>query len=481
MSEANRADLSFIREVSAGSTPSSGVYKIIPYTAAPDFSFNPNTVISNTIRSDRMIDDLKLVGIEAGGSVEFEFAYGQFDDLLAGAFYNSWNEHDTADAEVKTIKANALEFNSAGDIPADFKPSALLLFEDSGSQDRKVFTAGSATGADVAVQGLKAASKGDNFKVSLVGVDIDDTEIAHDEGAKTITVDNSNNKALFNDLNIELGDYIKISGGSVSAIQGYYRIVSAEDGTGDEYVLTYDQFIPDTYVSQTVASGRVYIYVSKSIKNGSLKQSYSILQRFQSQAAPNQAVFSGCVVNAFSLAFDTQAIITGSLGFLGLNSQFLSQNVEDERVKQAQAEGLLTSSDNVGKIFVGGSEVSDPNYIQSASFDLSNSARRQNAVGSVGSVGIAAGRSLITGSLSTYFGNSDLAKQVIANTESSLIMSFNDKGNRALVLDIPKIKFSAGSAGIEAVDTDIILPLEYQALRDTNFNYQAKLCAFPFV
>ena len=480
MSEANRADLSYIKETSAGATPSAGNYRIIPYTAAPDFSFNPNTVISNTIRSDRMIDDLKLVGIEAGGSVEFEYAYGQFDELISGAFYNDWNEHDKAGSvEIKTIKAGSLEFNNANLIPSGFKNKALLLIED-GGQDKKLFIAGASSGAEVSVAGLKAGKKGANFLVSLVGLNAATSELTLDKPTKTITVDSATGKALLDDIVIDAGDWIKILG-ITSADQGFYRVISKADGTGNKVVLTYDEFIADSETSSAPASNQAYILFSKSIKNGSVKKSYSILQRFQSQQAPNQAVFSGCVVNAFNLAFDTQAIITGSLGFLGLNSQFLAANVEDSRVKQAVSEGLLTSSDNVGKIFVGGSEVSDPNYIQSASFDLSNSARRQNAVGSVGSVGIAAGRSLITGSLSTYFGNSDLAKQVISNSESSLVMSFTDKGNRALILDVPKIKFSAGSAGIEAVDTDIILPLEYQALRDTKLNYQAKLCAFPFV
>ena len=61
---------------------------LIPYTAAPDFSFTPSTAQSEQIRSDRQIDDLALVSIEAGGSIDFEMQAYSFRKLIEGVLFN---------------------------------------------------------------------------------------------------------------------------------------------------------------------------------------------------------------------------------------------------------------------------------------------------------------------------------------------------------------------------------------------------------
>lgn len=480
MSESNRTLLAYIREQVPGTTPGAGDYKKIPFTAAPDFSFNPTTVQSSEIRSDRQTDDLSLVGIEAGGSVELEFSYGRYDDLIEAALYDNWNELETAGStEIQTIANGQLEFSSAGDIPDSFKKSGIVLIEDGGDQDHDSFEITAISGVNVSLDGLDAADKGPNFKATLVGLRSANANWTFVQNR--IVIDNVDAKSVLENVEIEKGDWIVVNS-PVFSERAYFRITSKTINV-NATTLTFDAFFnaPETDFSRPTSQTHKELYFSRSLKNGVTEKSFSILQAFQSADPVAQAIFSGCRVGTFGLTFDTQAIITATLGFLGLNSRYLTDLIPANRIKDQLIEELLNSSSNVGQLLIDGTVVSSPNYIQSGSLNIENNVRRQNAVGSIGSVGLPAGSCVVTGALTTYFGNKSLAEDVINNTEKSYILNLTDKKKRRFLIDVPRLKFSAGSVGIAGSNTDLVLPLEYQAIRHKELNYQLKLCAFPFV
>jgi len=90
MSDTNRASLSYVIETALGTTPTSPVFRQFPYSGAPSLGLTPTTEVSNLIRSDRQIDDLILVGGEAGGDANSELAFEIHDDHLALAFFSEW-------------------------------------------------------------------------------------------------------------------------------------------------------------------------------------------------------------------------------------------------------------------------------------------------------------------------------------------------------------------------------------------------------
>ena len=476
MSETNRTDLSYIKEASPGVTPPTGNFRKIPYTAAPDFSFNPQTVQSEEIRADRQTDDLALVGIEAGGSIDFEFALNTYNELIAAAFYNDWNEVDSADVSKVTFAANRLTFASAADIPPTFKPGALIKINDH-SLNEGVFLLGAITGANIACQGIRAGgSSGENFAIYGVGLETPRANIVENSVNRTLTISNAAVAEMLEAKTLNKGDWIGIQP------LGFYRILT-KTRSGAVTTLTYDRKIGATQASDwtaavDAANGRIYF--ADTISNGAVKQSVSILQRFQSLVGKNQALFSGCFADTLNIAFETQAILSASLGFIAYNSRYLATSIPASRVKEAAEGKILNSSSNIAKLFLGGSEVAGPNYIQGGAFNLNNNSRRQNAVGQIGSVGVAAGACDITGSLSTYFGSTELAEAVVANEEKSFLSFFNDGEGRRFVIDMPRIKFSSGTVNVPARNEDLILPLEYQALREADLGYQAKFSSFRY-
>ncbi len=475
MAESNRVDLSLIPEVTPGVTPPAGDWKKIPYTAAPDFSFNPQTTQSEEIRADRQTDDLALVGIEAGGSIDFELQPQNFDEILEAVLYNVFSKVDETDDP--TIGTNKLTFSAANKIPPTFKPGGLILIEGH-TLHSGIEKLGAVTAAEIAISDFAAGGqKEDNFKISLVGLEVASSAVSEDVNAKELEVDNSQATAILSAKTINKGDWIGVQN------LGFYRITK-KAVQANITTLTYDKKIEATDATDwtgALSGGMNRIWFSDALQNGIAKKSFSILQRFQSLAGNNQAVFSGCFADRLSLAFETQAIITGSVNFLAYNSKFLSQLIPAARIKDRPQEDILNSSDDVGKIFLGDDEVKGPNFIQSGGLEINNNSRRQNAVGSVGSIGIAAGSCDVTGNLSTYFGNTDLAQAVLDNSEKSLLTSFKTAGGRRLMFDLPRIKFSAGSVGIPGRNEDLVLPLEFQALREKDLGYQIKLSSFRYV
>ena len=127
MSDTNRVSLKVIEETgSYGVTPATPAFTSVPYTAAADLGFTPETVVSELIRSDRQISDLVLVGGSTAGGFESELAYGTQDSLIEGVMYSTWSS-DAATVTASdisltstTIDSSAEDFTTLGLVEGDF-------------------------------------------------------------------------------------------------------------------------------------------------------------------------------------------------------------------------------------------------------------------------------------------------------------------------------------------------------------------------
>ncbi|MCP5014651.1 MAG: hypothetical protein GY938_05130, partial [Ketobacter sp.] len=88
-SDSNRVGLKFIKETTWGVTPSGPNMQALNFTSE-SLKSNNNTVTSETIRDDRNISDLTIVGGGAGGDAGFELRYDDVDVLIAGALNSTW-------------------------------------------------------------------------------------------------------------------------------------------------------------------------------------------------------------------------------------------------------------------------------------------------------------------------------------------------------------------------------------------------------
>ena len=89
MSDANRIRMSYIEEVTFGTTPAGALQEL--RLTGETFTQNTTTVTSGEIRSDRQVSAVKRTDISAVGSINIELSYNAYDDLLeAGLLSSDW-------------------------------------------------------------------------------------------------------------------------------------------------------------------------------------------------------------------------------------------------------------------------------------------------------------------------------------------------------------------------------------------------------
>ncbi len=102
MSEANRASLKSIAETTYGTTPAAAgsVWQDMRY-ASHNLASNPQTQVSDEIRSDRMVTDLNKVGEQVNGDVGCEFSLETYNEWLEALLCGTWTGSPLSGAVLK--------------------------------------------------------------------------------------------------------------------------------------------------------------------------------------------------------------------------------------------------------------------------------------------------------------------------------------------------------------------------------------------
>lgn len=90
MADANRSSVRYIAEASWGVLPATPTMKAMRMTSE-DLLPEVETIISEELRSDRMISDTVQVSFQNSGGVNFEFSAGTLDDWLEAALCSDWS------------------------------------------------------------------------------------------------------------------------------------------------------------------------------------------------------------------------------------------------------------------------------------------------------------------------------------------------------------------------------------------------------
>ncbi len=290
--------------------------------------------------------------------------------------------------------------------------------------------------------------------VDTVAADIAATDIA--VTATEITTAGED----FTTLGLVQGDWIRVSGFADTSINGVLRV----NGTVTSTVIPVERSVT---AATELAGASVVIEAGDKLVNGVDQKSYTLERAFGGQATPLYEYLRGMVPGTFSLTAAAKALVSCSFGFTGSTQQYTTTRVSGLTDTDATASGqfsVFNASSNVGQISEGGNVIDGSNFVMEATIEIENNLRERNAIGSLGAVSIGSGEFLVTGTLNTYFDNKDLADKVVANTESSFSINFNDNDGNTIVFDLSRIKFSEGSPEVGSKDEDVMLNLTFQAI-----------------
>lgn len=497
MSDANRTKVSYVPETTLGTTPATPAWKSLRVTGT-SLSFKPLTTTSNELVSDRQFTDLVRVGQEVGGGVDAEFSWTNLDQPLETAFFNAWvqtpyrSNNGTADSIITDVTSTVATFtNPAAEATGQGTLAVGHLVTTSGfgvagnNVNAIRITAASATTATITGFASEAVVPA-AARIKVVGLEGAASDLSITLASSVFYL-NSAAPLNFATLGIVPGMWIKLGGAAVgtqfatAANNDWVRVAS----TVSAGVVSLDR-TPTSFAADSGTSKTIRVWFGDYLRNGTTKKSISIEQQYADLVAPEYDTLAGMVADTFDLTADTQSIKTASLMFVGMSatnstSRFAgSTDVSttpgyDYLGTVPRAGDVFNTSSNVARIAENGTAITT-NYVQSFSLNLTNSLRRQNAVGTLASIGIGAGRCAVTGSLKTYYFSNGIRTKILAGTATALDVRLADPdGVRYVHIDLPRVKFSDGTPEGIVVDSDRTLTASYQALKDPTLGYTIQL------
>lgn len=483
----NRVALAKVRETAFGVTPPTPAFKSIRQTSS-GLAASPQTEVSAEIRPDRQVTDLILVGMQAGGDIGGELSFRSVDDDFEEALQGSWSskpaiEVATVDTEISDVTATTLTVGVGLGTP--FKPNHLVVLTGlPTAANNKVAKVTSATGTSIVFPAATFAVEAAPILVGAAARVVGFAGAAADITAVTVGGNALASTILdFTTLGLHVGEWILIGGTAANSFfatagtNGWARIAAISANR-----LSLDN-APAGFSADVGTGKLIEIYAGDFLINGSTKRSNTIERQYLDHAPVTFEYLRGQTLDRLSVNAPAQKIATYSKTYVGSDAAIPSGRIAGASDVPAPTYPVLNTSSNVGRIGVGGSSLLGPNFVMSAQFEINNNLRRQNAVGSIGAVGIGNGEFSVTGTLETYFGDATVYQKVINNTLTSYDMRLGrqDGNKEALLFDFPSIKLSGGSPGVSGKNADVMLSAGFTAIMDAVKGYTMSIGRFWFL
>ena len=483
LGSANLVKVGLVRETTLGTVPATPKWEPMRYTGET-LTGAPRTVLSDEIVTGRMVADLTQVGREVGGNIDFEwsyhrFGYGGLDLALEGALCAAWTktpEKDndgTADSAITDVAVTTFIITTTAVSPAWAIGMLIRATGFTDAANNRFFraSAGSATSITPTTGGATEAAPPGTARVKCIGVQGASGDLlAVTAGGNGLTSTALN----WTTFGLAVGQWVRIgteAGGDAfsfvgtAANNGYARI-SVIAATK----LSFD-IVPTGWAADTGAGKTIRVFFGDYLRNGTTVLGHSI-EKQHTDLAPVYQVLKGMVVNTLTMALASQAIVRGTVGFLGMGIAVSATRTTGSTDGTAETADVLNAAGNVGRVAENGTALSGV-YMLENTFNLTNNARQQPAVGGLGAsdpysfVGIALGRMVVSGTARFYFANETLLNKALNSTASSLDWAVKDAAGHTFLVDVPKVKFGTASAPAAGLDQDIVLEMNWQALKYT--------------
>lgn len=486
MSDTNRTAIKFVRETEYGVIPESPALKELRNTGAPGFGYNPTTIESNEIRPDRQVSDVVTVGAEPGGDINMELSYETVDDLFEGALQREWEkQYISAAGDILSATGTSVVFQTdknkfvAGDvILANYPNGETVIYTATEASDDTLTI-------DKAFVNADKAAEVTFKKVGFKGASGDIQALAGEKNGLQSTVLN------FKTLGLKEGQWIKIGNSEIadnsfvtSADNGLVRISEIQEK------FLYFSIVPKGWAADDGSGKTIEFYIGDFLKNAekvidpTVTQdiiSYTIEQSFLDHKPIDYQYIYGMIVDSLSMSMTAAAFVELSSTFMGATASATTSRITGATDISANDNPVMNTSSNVAQIARGKSKIEGANYVSDLSLEINNNCRRRNAVGVFGTQSIGLGEFAVTGTMTTYFSNAELLQTLINNEETSLNYALHDNRKHMYLFDLPRVKYSSGNPEVGGKNEDVMLSLEYQAIRDGDLGYTLGITKFDYV
>lgn len=467
--DSNRTSIRVIEETTWGTTPTTGITREVRLTSSA-IAATKDTVVSDELRSDRMVSNISEVGAAAGGDINFEFSAGAQDEFLAAFMLGAWTRPMTRD-QYEGIILSVTSTTVIQILGVD----ATLIFPAGRRFVTKNFL-NAANNGYFAVTSV--AFSGGNTQITVTGAGF----VVEAAGASlTAALYDANDVIVLNDITISstatgfsstgtpytsaiaagqlvIGQKIFVDG--LAGAKGYYTVT----GLANNLITT------SPAPTAVVAAGTSVNIKGSLLRNPSVatniaQRKFSIETGFTDVA--QYFMNTGMVPGSFSLELKAGAIVTGAIGFQGRGTSIGTVTVLNTgpyTPLPAQTGEVVNATTNVGTMTKNG--VALTSAIQSLSIKGDANLRTQSAIATKFARGIGTGRFTLTGSLMAYFEDAVMFNHFLAHDTVSLSFTVTDSDGQAYIYTLPAVKFTADKVTPSGIDQDIFNAVEFTAFRD---------------
>jgi hypothetical protein len=284
--------------------------------------------------------------------------------------------------------------------------------------------------------------------------------------ATTISATNSDNS--FNDsangfASIVANQWIEVRGFATEANNGYFKVVSAAAGK---------VVVSGGTLTDEAAGPSVTIKMGPQIVNGTNCPSFNIEKQY-TDLSNEFAILTGMCIDQFNLNVAAGEIITGGFTFMGSSEESATAS-SGTGYDAATTKDVMSAVDDVENIL----ENQATFDITAFSMQLQNNLRDRIQVGTAATISIGTGVLSITGTMQAYFESKAILDKFLNQTSSSLAILMEDTDGNAYILDLPRLKYTAGQRNAPGQSQDVIADMGFTAYRNPTEDVTIRIAKF---
>lgn len=256
--------------------------------------------------------------------------------------------------------------------------------------------------------------------------------------------------------------WVKISGASTAANNGFFKILTAAAGS----ITVSGGTLVDESAGQSVT-----VLQGGQIVNGQTLTSFN-LERGYTDLTNKFALFLGMAINGLSLNVPLEGRLTGSFDLLGAGESSVSSS-GGTGYTAATTTPTIVDAEVVSLL-----ENQAAMTISNFSFNLTNNLRARMRVGSAGVLSLGSGAIGVTGSLSAYYSDETLYDKYLNETASALALPITDSAGNSYLIDLPAVKYTNGQRTPTGPNGDCFAEMQFGAYRDSSEDVTIRMARF---
>lgn len=219
-----------------------------------------------------------------------------------------------------------------------------------------------------------------------------------------------------------------------------------------------------TTLTPTASAAGASIAASR-FSNGTTMVSFSI-ERVMADVTQYMC-YRGMNVSKMAITFSSGALTDGTFTFMGKDGvSTQSASISGSPVTASQTYTIQNAVKGVGQLWEAGVPLTST-YIKTLALTVDDTLRAQDAIGTLGAVGIGSGTFHVSGTMTVYFADAALYAKYLASTFTSLTISTLDTSKNGYVFTLPNIMITKNTVQAGGKDTDLMANISFEAYADT--------------